>query len=54
MQLSASAQALNGVRGAFFHEALVLRFVQNAISEPCTPSEEVIFATALLGISQVS
>ncbi|KAI4096243.1 MAG: hypothetical protein LQ344_001069 [Seirophora lacunosa] len=48
-----SAWAANGTRGPLFHEGIVLRYVQNAISTSILPSEEVIFATALLGIAQL-
>ncbi|KAL8644998.1 MAG: hypothetical protein Q9210_006957 [Variospora velana] len=49
-----SASNAKGIRNPLFHEGVVLRFVQTAISTSKLPSEEVIFATALLGISQVS
>ncbi|KAI4288345.1 MAG: hypothetical protein L6R35_002389 [Caloplaca aegaea] len=56
-QQSACAQSASnakGIRSSLFHEGVVLRFVQTAISTSKLPSDEVIFAAALLGISQVS
>ena len=56
-QQSACAQSASnakGIRSSLFHEGVVLRFVQTAISTSKLPSEDVIFAAALLGISQVS
>ncbi|KAL8722319.1 MAG: hypothetical protein Q9225_001167 [Loekoesia sp. 1 TL-2023] len=43
----------SGARDPLLHEAFVLRFVQNAISKSAQPPEEVILATALLGIAQL-
>ncbi len=54
LQRFACSPPNKGIRSALHHEALVLRSVQKAISETHIPSEEVIFATALLGISKVS
>ncbi|KAI4144629.1 MAG: hypothetical protein LQ341_002617 [Variospora aurantia] len=54
-QQSACAQSASnakGIRSSLFHERVVLRFVQTAISTSKLPSEEIIFAAALLGISQ--
>ncbi|KAL9604136.1 MAG: hypothetical protein Q9219_000724 [cf. Caloplaca sp. 3 TL-2023] len=42
----------NGVRNPLIHEAIVLRSVQDVISKSALPQDDVIFAVALLGISQ--
>ncbi|KAL9016636.1 MAG: hypothetical protein Q9185_006009 [Variospora sp. 1 TL-2023] len=50
-QQSACARSTSnakGIRSSLFHEGIVLRFVQTAIRTSKLPSEEVIFAAALL------
>lgn len=45
---------LMGLRNALVHEQKVIGMVQREVNRPIPPSEEIIFGTAILAISQVS
>lgn len=54
MQRFKRSSASHDLRSPLYHEGYVLRSVQNAIAQAVSPTDETIFATALLGMSQVS
>lgn len=53
MQQNKRSAAHHDLRSPLYHEGFVLRSVQDAIAHSSLPTDETIFATALLGISQL-
>lgn len=45
---------LTGLRNALVHEQRVIGMVQREVNRPIQPSEDIIFGTGILAISQVS